>query len=117
MRIGIDLGGTKIEGAVLGDDGTIRARERHATPRGDYDATLRLICEIARSLGARLGGPAPIGIGMPGTLCPSSHVVKNANSTLAAHVFSPIVTTRILPPVHGDSSGVRGAAWLWPLRA
>src|SRR5690606_12380848 len=94
LRIGIDLGGTKTEGAVLGDDGAVLARERRATPRDDYDATLRLIRDIVHSLEARLGErapveplpvgagePASIGVGIPGTLCPLSHVVKNANST------------------------------------
>jgi fructokinase len=80
MRIGIDLGGTKIEGAVLDDDGAIRLRERHSTPRGDYAGTLHLIRDIALSLEARVG-PASIGIGIPGTICPFRQVVKNANST------------------------------------
>ena len=83
LRIGIDLGGTKIEGALLGDDGVVRLRERHATPRGDYEATLRLIREIVRALEAHAGGPASVGVGIPGTICPVTHVEK-----LAAHVFS-----------------------------
>src|SRR5690606_12052944 len=81
MRIGIDVGGTKIEGAVLDDGGAIRLRERLSTPRGDYDATLRLIRDLALSLEARIGGPATIGIGIPGTICPVRKIVKNANST------------------------------------
>src|SRR5690606_37554806 len=81
MRIGIDLGGTKIEGALLDDAGMVRARERHATPRGDYEATLRVIREIVLSLEAGLDEPALVGVGMPGTICPITRVVKNANST------------------------------------
>jgi fructokinase len=81
MRIGIDLGGTKTEGALLGDDGAIIARERHPTPNGDYQATLRLIRDIVLSLETQAGQSASVGIGIPGTICPVTHVVKNANST------------------------------------
>ncbi len=56
MRIGIDLGGTKIEGGLLGDDGAVLLRERRATPRGDYEGTLGVIGAIVRGLGARAGG-------------------------------------------------------------
>jgi fructokinase len=55
IRIGIDLGGTKIEAAVLGDDGSVRARRRVATPRDDYPATLRSIAALVEDLEAEMG--------------------------------------------------------------
>jgi len=79
-RIGIDLGGTKIEAAVLGDDGAVRARRRVATPRDDYDATLRSIAVLVEDLEAEMGSAAVVGVGMPGTISPATGLVKNANS-------------------------------------
>jgi fructokinase len=79
-RIGIDLGGTKIEAAVLGDDGSVRARRRVATPRDDYDATLRSIAALVEDLEAETGAAAVVGVGMPGTISPATGLVKNANS-------------------------------------
>ena len=59
MRIGIDLGGTKIEGVVLDDAGAIRFRERRATPRGDYDGTLDALVDLVAAAEAAIGRPAP----------------------------------------------------------
>jgi fructokinase len=76
LRIGIDLGGTKIEGIAL-DGGTEAARLRIATPRDDYEGTLQAIADLV----ARLGdGRASVGVGIPGTIDPSTGLVKNANS-------------------------------------
>ncbi len=80
MRIGIDLGGTKIEGAALDDHGKVAARQRVPTPRGDYDATIRAIASIVNALEAQIGTRASVGIGMPGTISPATGLVKNANS-------------------------------------
>jgi fructokinase len=79
-RIGIDLGGTKIEAAVLADDGTVRARRRVPTPRDDYPATLRSIAALVEDLEREMGAPALVGVGMPGTISPATGLVKNANS-------------------------------------
>ena len=79
-RIGIDLGGTKIEAAVLADDGTVRARRRVATPRDDYAATLRSISALVEDLEREMGSAAVVGVGMPGTISPATGLVKNANS-------------------------------------
>jgi len=79
-RIGIDLGGTKIEAAVLGDDGAVRARRRVATPRDDYAATLRSIAALVEDLEAEMGSATVVGVGMPGTISPATGLVKNANS-------------------------------------
>jgi len=81
MRIGIDLGGTKIEGVALGADGRQLARQRLATPRHDYDATLRTIAELVARLERETGETGTVGVGMPGTLSPATGLVKNANST------------------------------------
>ena len=79
-RIGVDLGGTKIEAAVLADDGTVRARRRVPTPRDDYAATLRSIAALVEDLEREAGSPAVVGVGMPGTISPATGLVKNANS-------------------------------------
>jgi fructokinase len=80
MRIGIDLGGTKIEGIAL--DGTSEvARIRIDTPRNDYDATLAAIARLVADLEARTKMRGTVGVGIPGTLSPDTGLVKNANST------------------------------------
>jgi fructokinase len=81
MRIGIDLGGTKTEGVALAPDGGEAARVRVATPRGDYDATIAALVSLVAELEGVAGGPASIGIGIPGVLSPVTGLVKNANST------------------------------------
>jgi fructokinase len=81
MRIGLDLGGTKIEGVALGDDGAQLARLRVATPRHDYAATLEAMAGLVRELETATGCRGTVGVGMPGALSPASGLVKNANST------------------------------------
>jgi fructokinase len=85
MRLGIDLGGTKIEGAVLDRDGTIVARHRVPTPRADYTRTLAAVAEVVaaleREVGAGLARTCPVGVAMPGSISPATGVVQNANST------------------------------------
>jgi fructokinase len=81
MRIGVDLGGTKIEAVALAGDGRELARRRLATPRHDYDATLRAIAELVAQLERDIGATGTVGVGMPGTLSPATGLVKNANST------------------------------------
>jgi fructokinase len=80
LRIGIDLGGTKIEGIAL-DGSTEVARLRVPTPRGDYEATVGAIASVTGALEARAGGRGSVGVGIPGALSPSTGLVKNANST------------------------------------
>ena len=81
MRIGIDLGGTKIETVVLQDDGAIAFRERRPTPRGDYDGTIEAIASMVHAAEAHANAPCSVGIGMPGAVSPATGLVKNANST------------------------------------
>lgn len=83
-RIGIDLGGTKIEGALLAPSGVFVTRERVATPRGDYAASLAAIRHLVGRLESALptGAPRPtVGVGIPGTMSRRTGLVKNANST------------------------------------
>ncbi|MGU3362457.1 ROK family protein [Methylobacterium sp. M6A4_1b] len=80
MRIGIDLGGTKVAGIALAPDGATRAEHRVATPRDDYAATLAAIADLVRDLEAQAGATGTVGIGMPGAISPRTGLVKNANS-------------------------------------
>jgi len=79
-RIGIDLGGTKIEIAALGPDGALRHRRRIATPAG-YEARLDAIAMLVGTVERALGEEASVGVGIPGTISPATGLVKNANST------------------------------------
>ncbi|HEX9190361.1 MAG TPA: ROK family protein [Vicinamibacteria bacterium] len=81
MRIGLDLGGTKLEGIALDDDGTLLARRRVATPRHDYGATVEAMAGLVRGLERETGRKGTVGVGMPGALSPATGLVKNANST------------------------------------
>ena len=80
MRIGIDLGGTKIEGISLGSDGQELARRRVPTPR-TYAGSLDAIRAMVAWLEDSAGGRGSVGVGMPGALSPDTGTVKNANST------------------------------------
>ncbi len=83
MRIGIDLGGTKIEGVVMAPGSRIVERERIATPRGSYEATLFAISELVKRLEAEAGvAGLPVGIGTPGAVSPATGLMKNCNSTV-----------------------------------
>jgi len=80
MRIGVDLGGTKIEAIAI--DGTRELlRRRIATPRGDYAATIRAVADLVEALESALRQSGTVGIGIPGTISPATGLVKNANST------------------------------------
>ena len=80
-RIGIDLGGTKIEGVLMDGTGVVQARLRVPTPQADYSATLRAAVGIVTALEEQVGGRATVGVGMPGSLSKVSGRVRNANST------------------------------------
>ncbi|NJD35081.1 MAG: ROK family protein [Betaproteobacteria bacterium] len=98
MRVGVDLGGSKIEIIVLGQDGKALLRERVATPQGDYEATLAAVAGLVAAAVARVmslracvrdgihpdgaGSTATtVGIGIPGAESRVSGLIKNANST------------------------------------
>ena len=81
LRIGIDLGGTKIEVVALGPDGSERLRRRVATPQGDYAATLDAVAGLVAAVERELGERGTVGVGIPGSESLASELIKNANST------------------------------------
>ena len=81
MRIGIDLGGTKIEGIAIADAGAERVRRRVAAPRGDYAQTLAAIVTLVETLEHDAGQAGTVGVGIPGTISPATGLIKNSNST------------------------------------
>ncbi len=90
MRIGVDLGGTKIEAIVLGDDGEECARLRVPSPTGEYTKTIDAIRDIVSAVAGAAGCDAntKVGIGIPGATSPKTGLVKNANSTwIIGHPF------------------------------
>lgn len=104
VRIGIDLGGTKIEGVVLDRGGEVRARRRIATPREDYAGTLAALRGLVDGLAADAGVSRTslpgAGIGMPGSLSPATGKVQNANSTwLNGRPFDRDLTAALGMPV------------------
>jgi fructokinase len=80
VRIGIDLGGTKIEAIALDAAGAERFRFRVPTPRGDYAGTIDAVAGLVAQAEAVVGS-STVGVGMPGVVSPASGLVKNANST------------------------------------
>lgn len=82
IRIGVDLGGTKIEGIALGDDGTVLGQKRLSTPQGDYPAILGTVTALIQELEARHGNGSAvaIGIGTPGSFSMVSGLLRNSNS-------------------------------------
>jgi fructokinase len=81
MRIGIDLGGTKIEGIALEDGSEELCRLRVPTPRGDYSDTIAAIVSVVAALERETGRSGSVGLGIPGAVSPANGRIKNANST------------------------------------
>ena len=81
LRIGVDLGGTKIEVIALGPGGRARMRRRVATPQGDYAATLSAVAGLVAAVENELGERGTVGVGIPGAESLASGRIKNANST------------------------------------
>ncbi|MGF1546339.1 MAG: ROK family protein [Thiotrichales bacterium] len=79
-RFGIDLGGTKIEIIALAADGAVLLRQRVPTPAGDYRATLATVARLVRAAEAELGAEGSVGIGIPGSVSPTTGLIRNANS-------------------------------------
>jgi fructokinase len=103
-RIGIDLGGTKIEGVALDPGGAMLARHRVSTPRDDYPGTLAAITQLVERLEADTGRAASVGVGMPGILSPATGLVKNANSVwLIGHPLADDLERRLSRPVRFEN--------------
>lgn len=81
MRIGIDIGGTKIEGIALDSAGRTLFRERVPTPAGDYHATVDAVASLVSRIENNTNSNGTVGIGIPGAISPATGLVKNANST------------------------------------
>ena len=97
MRIGIDLGGTKIEGIALDEAGQALMRRRVPTPRGDYAGTVAAIAALVRDIESATDDRGTVGVGIPGALSRVTGRVKNANSTW--------LNDR---PLHGDLESALG---------
>ena len=97
MRIGVDLGGTKIEGVLLDDNGQQIARERVATPAHSYEQVVESIAELVEGLQRKAGGRANVGLGGPGAVSALTGLIKNSN-TLA-------ISGRALPADLGKRLG------------
>lgn len=81
IRIGVDLGGTKIEAIAMDGAGVVRARRRVPTPRDDYAAILEAITGLVQAVEEEAGGRGTVGIGTPGAISRASGLLKNSNST------------------------------------
>jgi fructokinase len=108
MRIGIDLGGSKIEGVVLGPAGVERARLRIPAPQGSYLATLDALCGLVAQLEARAGvspeDRIPVGIGIPGALSRLTGRIKNANSIwLIGEALDHDLSARLERPIRVEN--------------
>ncbi len=82
MRIGIDLGGTKIEAIALDDSGSTLSRRRIATPAGDYHGTIDAVAALVFAIEDELGRTGTVGVGTPGALSLRTGLIKNSNSTV-----------------------------------
>ncbi len=101
-----------------GGGALIGARDRRRATAGDdacRAATLDRYAErLARALASVINILDPEAIVLGGGLSAIAELYEAVPRLWGRHVFSDVVATRLLPPKHGDSSGVRGAAWLWP---
>lgn len=99
MRIGIDLGGTKIEAIAL-DGNRKLVRRRVLAPRGDYDATIRAVRDLVAGIETELGSTGTVGVGIPGAISHVTGLVKNANSTwLIGHAIDRDLERALERPV------------------
>ena len=105
LRIGIDLGGTKIAGVALDSEGATRAEGRVPTPRGDYGGTLAAVADLVAALEAEAGtGGASVGVGMPGAVSRATGLIKNANSVwLNGKPFARDLASRLNRPVRVEN--------------
>ncbi len=104
IRIGVDLGGTKIEAIALAANGTTLVRRRVPTPRDDYDATIDAIVAIVDGLEQEIGARGTVGLGTPGAVSPATGRIKNSNSTwLLDRPLAEDLAARLARPVRLDN--------------
>ncbi len=102
-RIGIDLGGTKIEIAMLDPAGKVALRRRTDTPPG-YDGVIAAIAGLVQAAEAEAGVRASVGIGIPGVISPATGLVKNANSQiLIGHALDQDLAAALGRPVRVEN--------------
>ena len=102
--IGVDLGGTKIECAVLGPDGSVVWRERAATPQGDYAATVETVSRLVGLARAHAPSAPGVGVAWPGSTSPVTGLHRNANSTcLNGRPLRADLERRLGMPVRGSN--------------
>jgi len=82
MRIGVDLGGTKIEVVAIADEGSQLFRHRLPTPAGDYEGTLATIESLVGEVESRYGRGASVGVGTPGAIDPATGLLRHSNSVV-----------------------------------
>src|SRR5579862_1125705 len=100
FRIGVDLGGSKIEAAALAPGGSLCAGRRIATPVGNYAGTIAAIAGVVNAIEREIGAKASVGIGMPGAIVAATGLVRNANSTwLNGRPFVRDIETALARPV------------------
>ena len=104
VRIGVDLGGTKIEVLALSDDGHELARQRISSPRGDYSATINAIADLVAATEAKIGAKGSVGVGTPGSASPTAGLMRNANSTwLNGQPFAADLAKTLQRPVRCEN--------------
>jgi fructokinase len=95
IQIGIDFGGTKVEAAALDASGAYLARVRTPNP-GSYDAAIETIRDLIAQVEQQAGGVGTVGIGLPGSISPTTGVMRNSNSTyLNGRTFREDLTTAL----------------------
>lgn len=100
MRIGVDLGGTKIEAIALADDGRVLTRRRISAPRDVYPDTVTTIRDLVLAIEAEAGAKGSVGVGIPGTVSPATGLIKNANSVwLIGHPLDRDLSEALRRPV------------------
>jgi fructokinase len=100
MRIGVDVGGTKIEAAALDSSNQVAARLRVPTPRGDYPATVEAVAGIVRAIERDTGRQGTVGVGMPGSISPTTGLIKGSNSVwMTGQPFRADLETALHRPV------------------
>jgi fructokinase len=100
MRIGVDLGGTKIEAIAIAPDGRVLQRRRVAAPQGDYQRSVAAIVALVHELERDTALRGTVGVGIPGAISPATGLVKNANSTwLIGHPLTADLSQALDRPV------------------
>lgn len=100
MRIGVDLGGTKMEALALGDNGQQLVRLRRPTPKSSYEAIVQEVASLVEAVEQQVGQQGSVGLGIPGISSPATGLIKNANTTLLiGHPLDQDLSKRLKRPI------------------